>query len=827
MKKSRIKNVALYALAAFFSCCLITAIVPLSRVAKAATTAEVSSDLTMEKGASVLLREESGLSFSYEISNYSEEKNYGMLIVPFDYLDKAGISLEGGVECDYVSVLNEALNNGKIPYAPIVREHLEPLSVGGRYVVKYSIKNIIETNYARKFFGIGFEVDGNGGYKYAVKNDNVRSVFEVANLAVNKLHFGSWDENDESSMEEKTLLENNETVLNNFITKSFDFVYGANSELSISFEATCVDGEVVAKIDNDKESGKEAIELAVHWNYSADEAVVKCCENETLKGVGRGKTQVTAQIGAAITVSADAVVLKDNAELEIFNNSNANFFDETLTLAGGAFGFATLNGGSFNNTTNYSKDTGYVGFKNSDAEDGKFTLDENGVYTEFYFTGNNMPNVEFFASNISGSMWKSGSDNGFVVTNGCGNSNLYQNFADYKAGKDPNSTYIYGGIVAYEDYFNYYVSYYDKYGGGHGGNAIALSADGVANLKVYSKSNKAWSDANKACSSFSMWTLMQDETQNWHYVVGMYKTADGKVFVDAKLYKVGETGETLFAIKNEQIKITGEQETLTAGQEIKGYIVAHSAIKGSGDSSQTKLSYKLPYAGDVNRMRFENATFNSDGSVTLKSGYITQTTYDAMKNTKLGYVALGGSYKVGTLIDFYFKGSNMPLVSMFTKYVTDNITNDYNGDAVNNGFIISNGMAYSGGSAYDNKTHRYEVYGPKRIYGAFNAMDRAYYVSGSASSPYAISMTKLATMPDQNFKYTIGIYAGEDGKLKLLVDMDKLDENGDKTEDYFDLDVVLYGNLTSSAIDGDRIIVYGALNGGTDITFSYGSPYTK
>ena len=56
--------------------------------------------------------------------------------------------------------------------------------------------------------------------------------------------------------------------------------------------------------------------------------------------------------------------------------------------------------------------------------------------------------------------------------------------------------------------------------------------------------------------------------------------------------------------------------------------------------------------------------------------------------------------------------------------------------------------------------------------------------------------------------------------------MDKTDENGNKTEDYFELDQVLYQG-TASGMTGDRIIVYGALNGGTDITFRYGTPYTK
>ena len=90
--------------------------------------------------------------------------------------------------------------------------------------------------------------------------------------------------------------------------------------------------------------------------------------------------------------------------------------------------------------------------------------------------------------------------------------------------------------------------------------------------------------------------LMKDETKQWHYVVGMYLDGN-KVCVDAKLYEVVDTAETLYA------EYTAEVETLASGVVRSGYIVVHSALKGAqsfvGDYSKNTFTYTAPYAGDA------------------------------------------------------------------------------------------------------------------------------------------------------------------------------------------------------------------------------------
>jgi len=102
---------------------------------------------------------------------------------------------------------------------------------------------------------------------------------------------------------------------------------------------------------------------------------------------------------------------------------------------------------------------------------------------------------------------------------------------------------------------------------------------------------------------FSMYSLMNDETKQWHYVVGMYLTNDNQVWIDSKLFEIGDdTTETLVASYNVAL------ETLNTGVVRRGYIIAHSAFKGTQDYTTnadyggdfyTKFTYTAPYAGDA------------------------------------------------------------------------------------------------------------------------------------------------------------------------------------------------------------------------------------
>jgi hypothetical protein len=239
----------------------------------------------------------------------------------------------------------------------------------------------------------------------------------------------------------------------------------------------------------------------------------------------------------------------------------------------------------------------------------------------------------------------------------------------------------------------------------------------------------------------------------------------------------------------------------------------HAAAKGNnvdGHIAPTVFTCSKPYARPIS----------------LKNG-VNSGSASQMTNT-VGYVALEGEYGLGTYVDFYFTGSNMPQVSFFNEYVTDNLSASYNDVAeTNSGILLINDMRYSATGVVNNAYYRFTIL-PRLKLGLKNA--GKYHTDGTDINDQSkLSAAVLETMPEQKFKYTVGFYLGEDEKICVSIDVDKLDVNGNKTEDYFNLNQDLSGKLTKADIKGNRIIVYGAVSGSTSntTTFSYSKPYTK
>lgn len=627
MKKNMKNYVALACLAAGL-------VAGATGVAKIETKA-AESVMTMEVGAGAYLDTVSGIRFNYTIAGYDKEtfadRNFGMLIVPYDYLAKAGISLEDDVADDYVTVLQAAAENYDaqtgtgIPNAPIVAKNLTPTDSGK---VAYSIGGILEQNYTREFFGIGFEETASG-YVYATLNNNVRSVFEVSNLALNKLHYGEWTE-DEEDQAEKTNLENNETTLNTFITEGLKFVYGTATP-EVSFAATYVGGETTATVTTTK---IKEIDLKSHWVVS------------DTSGLTRGKAQsLTAKIGEVATATGTVDVLKDKAEFELYKtyydpdsylSARNAFFNDYVNTNTKGDGALRLSSGYWQSGSS-SNGSSYVMFNNPDSADGLFELDENGWYMEFYFQGNNMPLVEFFGTNTSKhKIGAKGAATGYVVHNGVAAwedvpekvdnamslaKNIYDTTNTLKS-----STYKYGGIYKYSSPFRYGVSSYGEFYCGNQQQSVnGFSGTGAEKTGLFNAydTGKSWTavvnntttSTMKNCSLFSQMSLIMNgtngknsdgtyisfvdesgnlttETTRFHYIVGLYMDADRKVHLDAKLYKVvdGVDETTPLASVDMALKEGALAETTVR----KGYIGVYGALKGD-DKYYTYASYVKPY----------------------------------------------------------------------------------------------------------------------------------------------------------------------------------------------------------------------------------------
>jgi hypothetical protein len=430
-----------------------------------------------------------------------------------------------------------------------------------------------------------------------------------------------------------------------------------------------------------------------------------------------------------------------------------------------------------------------------------------------YFTGNNMPQVEFFASDILGNVRNldGATNKGFVVTNG-------HAYPDLQHGQ-------YGGVSNYDTYFKYGVSDYNRIAGGYS-YQLGARADYVGKTDDL-QYNGDYIDY----SLFSQYALeKQGAEQDYRYTVGMYKDEHGYVYLEAKLFKVAQNGtESLFAFCSKKVPIvSGGKDKLDVGETISGKIVVHAGFKGDskyvGDNCYNKFSCSNPYAGETaSHILSGKSTFNADGTVSLQNG-VNNGTSTAITND-VGYIALAGEYGLGTYMDFYFTGSNLPQVSFFNEHVTNNFSAKYNGeDGANSGVLLINDMRH-GSTIANNAYYRFTII--PRLTTTLANISKYYNNGSNGSGKSKLSASVLETMPEQRFKYTVGFYLGTDQKIYVLVDVDKLDENGNKTEDYFEDNQAI--SLTQADIKGNRIIIYGAASGNvnTYTTFRYSEPYQK
>jgi hypothetical protein len=175
----------------------------------------------------------------------------------------------------------------------------------------------------------------------------------------------------------------------------------------------------------------------------------------------------------------------------------------------------------------------------------------------------------------------------------------------------PNPT-KYNGITNFADFFQFGVSNYTKFKQGQ------YATKDTSQTFYYSLYNKnttpLWTvDTKMGGSNFSMFSLMQDETQKWHYVIGMYLKGND-VYVDAKLYKVDTNGndvdvDTMTTEIDAYASYNAVVETLEDGVVRSGYIVAHAAHKGLPnyaladykEHTYTKFTCTKPYAGDASK----------------------------------------------------------------------------------------------------------------------------------------------------------------------------------------------------------------------------------
>ena len=431
-----------------------------------------------------------------------------------------------------------------------------------------------------------------------------------------------------------------------------------------------------------------------------------------------------------------------------------------------------------------------------------------GTYMDFYFTGNNMPSVMYFADKVNGNMSGYSSytgsngtavgvnsgEKGLLITNGSQGQNstaagnaLRNNYAVFGPNRlHINTTSIGGALYSY-----------------------------ISRALMY----KEYSKDNTTYNAFTQTGLIEEyNSTNFKYTVGTFNSK-GILWIDATLYDVDN--QTLVSKIKQSLNIS-------VNEVCAGNIIIYGAVKGS--SSTTDFIYTKPYVVNSNLVT-DGATFNADGSVTLAQAtqggdgggnHVYQRTGDQHK-----YIAFEGKYGVGTYMDFTFTGANMPQVMFFANNINGYILNYHsfdNSTKVGNvsddkGVLFSNGLWTT-----DNHGQRYySVWGPNRIKVASDSVTGAFqHKLGAAlySSAQNIPLsyyTLNSTYANTKLKYIVGTY-DKDGYLGIDAKL----YNAETGKIIYGINQVT--TLATSSVEADNIVVYGMPKAGST-TFTYSEPY--
>ncbi len=239
--------------------------------------ADSKLDITMYKGASVRLQEDSGLRFKATLTNYNPEDNleYGMVIVPKDYLTTYNIT------DNYVTDFDSLVEKGTI--STYINAKVKPVESDGEWIVQHSIINIRDYNYARDFVGIAYAFNGTS-YQYAISNDNERSITFVASAVLNDLYYNeNLDESD------RTLYNTNKTLLTDFVEQGIANVT-ANFNPSIDGRISLSAGTGCVLQINSTEN------IKLDWRYSSSNTNVAAVSSVgEVSAYSVGKVDITAK----------------------------------------------------------------------------------------------------------------------------------------------------------------------------------------------------------------------------------------------------------------------------------------------------------------------------------------------------------------------------------------------------------------------------------------------------------------------------------------------------------------------------------------------------
>ena len=438
-----------------------------------------------------------------------------------------------------------------------------------------------------------------------------------------------------------------------------------------------------------------------------------------------------------------------------------------------------------------------------------------GTFVDFEFTGNNMPQVMFFANNIDGNITSrnasgtidAASYRGLYITNGMLTNQYNSSFASMYYQRNDGGYMLGGGHLAF-------------YGPGRIDNNLLTL--GMGTTRIISQD-----------SLLTYKGLEADTTgRTYIYKVGTLLDTDNTIIIHTEL-----TDKATGALITSATKDTGISNTELSS----GNIIAYGQIKGAGNTTTFKAG--KPYAGSAS-YQMSGATIAADGTVSLAArtggnkgisaagqvSGLVEGSADYNANGAISYFGLAGEYGVGTYMDFYFTGNNMPEVMFFADNINARMTgyNNYSGGFATStgekGVLISNGMY----DATNNCEDTFTIWGPNRIFYGDNARlaggcgtlrdntNKAAYMLRDGS---LLTQAGLANNPTTEFKYTVGTYeAGSNLGVHVIlytVSGETLTKVIDSTIDT---------GIALTEVDAGSIILYQTIKADATV-FKYSAPY--
>ena len=403
-----------------------------------------------------------------------------------------------------------------------------------------------------------------------------------------------------------------------------------------------------------------------------------------------------------------------------------NFYKAVVggTDGNGAINGITLNASTHTNASSTllpqptdTEDMSYYRFK------GDYGLND---FLVFDFTGNNMPILSFFNTEVGKSIYNHAENSdakGLIVANGITNS---------------DGTPHGGWSGAYENRINLIGPYKISYKFDDNGTGTKLSQ---------------WRVAVGSSSAITMANL-RNSTDEYRMVVGWVEHATKTTAMSLRVVFWDLT--------------TGEKVVdFTEGEVPKADWTGDIALYGHFGRTTT-INKLYPVVNGLDNalalykpaMVTYNVAWNGDDLTLNASSYEGEVT--APTSADMSYIAFNGTYGMNDYVVFDFTGDNMPFVSFFNNQVTNTVFNPTNDTSVK-GWVIINGLRQNATTIWGSGTlneNRLLAVGPRKVNDVTKNDNNTRASFGTVDAPNILSIGQLQEATD-SYRVIIGWVASE------------------------------------------------------------------